>query len=204
MNSRAGVGRLLSAVLAAALTASACGAAGAADTAALAPTVRLAVTSPDQAATSDPPGSTSSSTPQDTSPVAAADPDDAVAELAVAWLVAYRTVSYTGQVDAWIDRTAPYVTEELRQQNLQLRDGGRGPGVAWQDFVDRRCIARVANAVAVIPPEAPRTDDTVHVQAAGTLHTSCTTGTDPPNEALAVTLTAVRTDAGWRIASREY
>jgi ABC-type transport system substrate-binding protein len=177
MNSRAGVGRLLSAVLAAALTASACGAAGAADTAALAPTVRLAVTSPDQAATSDPPGSTSSSTPQDTSPVAAADPDDAVEELAVAWLVAYRTVSYTGQADAWIDRTAPYVTEELRQQNLQLRDGGR---------------------------EAPRTDDTVHVQAAGTLHTSCTTGTDPPNEALAVTLTAVRTDAGWRIASREY
>lgn len=204
MNSRAGAGRLLSAVLAAALTTSACGAPSTDDTAALAPTIRLAVTTPGQAATSGPPGSTSSSTPQDTTSVAAADPDDAVEELAAAWLVAYRTSSYTSQADAWIDRTAPYVTDALRQQNLQLRDGGRGPGVVWQDFFDRRCIARVADAVAVIPPEAPRTDDTVHVQVAGTLRTSCTTGTDPPDEALAVTLTAVRTDAGWRIASRDY
>ena len=139
--------------------------------------------------------------------MAAAEPADDVAvveKLAVDWLVAYRSASYTGPADAWIDRTAPYVTPQLAEQNNQLRAGGRGPGIAWQDFTQRRCTARVLDPAAVIPPEAPRTPDTVRVQAAGTLRTSCATGTDPPDEALAVTLTAVRTTAGWRIASRDY
>ena len=109
-----------------------------------------------------------------------------------------------GRADAWIDRTAPYVTAELAERNDRLRSGGRGPGIAWQDFTDRRCTARVLDPAAVIPPEAPRTPGAVRVQAAGTLRTSCAAGTDPPDEALAVTLTAVRTTTGWRIASRDY
>jgi len=76
--------------------------------------------------------------------------------------------------------------------------------VAWQDFVDRRCVAVVRDATAVIPPEAPRTPDLVHVLAAGVLATDCVAGGDPPAEALGVTLTAIHTDAGWRITSRDF
>ena len=139
-------------------------------------------------------------------PVAAAEPDDdlVVEKLAVDWLVAYRSASWTRPADAWIDRTAPYVTAELAERNSRLRAGGRGPGVAWQDFTQRRCTARVLDPAAVIPPEAPRTADSVRVQAAGTLRTTCAAGADPPDEALAVTLTAVRTTPGWRINSRDY
>ncbi len=206
MNRRAGAGRLLSTGLAIALLAAiaACGAPtgtqGSDDTGAPAPTIRLAITSVQ--APSGPTNPASTPTPLTSS--AAADPDAAIEELATAWLVAYRTASFTGTADGWIDRTAAYVTDELRQQNDQLRRGGRGPGVAWQDFVDRRCTTRVVDGAAVIPPEAPRTDDTVHVQAAGTLRTTCAAGANPPDEALAVTLTAVRTEDGWRIASRDY
>lgn len=209
MSGRAGASRLLITLLAAAIAAgtAACAAPAGTPTGAP-PTVRLAAPSPAPTTTAtgiETTIATSASPP--TSPASlltAEDPDATVEQLAVAWLVAYRTASFTGAADAWIDRTAPYVTDQLAQQNLQLRRDGRGPGMAWQDFVDRRCTARVVDAAAVIPPEAPRADSTVHVQAAGTLHTTCATGADPPDEALAVTLTAVRTDAGWRIASRDY
>lgn len=167
-----------------------------------APTVRLTVA---------PAGTTTAPTAPVRAPalarVTAAEPDDAdevVEKLSMDWLVAYRTATYTGPADAWIDRTAPYVTPQLAEQNNQLRDGGRGPGIAWQDFTQRRCTARVLDPAAVIPPEAPRTPDIVRVQAAGLLRTSCAAGTDPPDEALAVTLTAVRTSTGWRITSRDY
>lgn len=212
MNGRAGAARLLSATLATALlmAIAACGAPtaptaptappAADDTEAPAQTIRLAITP--GPATSGPADTSPSPTPQPSS--VAPDSEAALEELAAAWLVAYRTASFTDAADAWIDRTTPYVTDDLRQQNNQLRRDGRGPGVAWQDFVDRRCTARVVGAAAVIPPEAPRTTDTVHIQAAGTLRSTCASGADPPDEALAVTLTAVRTDAGWRIASRDY
>lgn len=204
MNGRTAAARLLSAGLATALLTAivACGtptgtpAADGSD----APTIRLDITSGQE--TSGPADPAPAPTPQPTSE--ATGSDAAIEGLAAAWLVAYRTASFTGAVDAWIDRTAPYVTDELRQQNDQLRRDGRGPGVAWQDFVDRRCTARVIGAASVIPPEAPRTDNTVHIQAAGTLRTTCATGANPPDEALAVTVTAIRTDAGWRIASRDY
>ncbi len=216
MNARASADRALLTLLTVAIAAgtASCAAPAGTPTAGAPPTVRLATPSPTPtttatatatatgiettiAASASPPTSPASS-------LTAEDPNATVEQLAVAWLVAYRTASFTGAADAWIDRTASYVTDQLAQQDLQLRRDGRGPGVAWQDFVDRRCTARVADAAAVIPPEAPRTDTTVHVQAAATLHTTCATGADPPDEALAVTLTAVRTDAGWRIASRDY
>jgi hypothetical protein len=206
MNGRAAAAQLLSAGLATAiLTAiAACGAPtgtpAANDTEAAEPTIRLVFTSGQ--ATSGPADTAPSPTLQPSS--AATDSDAEIEELAAAWLVAYRTASFTGVADAWIDHTAPYVTEDLRQQNDQLRRAGRGSGVAWHDFVDRRCTARVVDVAAVIPPEAPRTDDTVHIQAAGTLRTTCANGANPPDEALAVTLTAARTDAGWRIANRDY
>jgi hypothetical protein len=163
---------------------------------AVAATVRLptAETTPSPAASPAPASSTAAET----------NDDRAVEKLAVDWLVAYRAATWTAPADAWIDRTAPYVTPELAGRNDQLRGGGRGPGIAWRDFVDRRCTAGVLGAAAVIPPEAPRTPGTVRVQAAGTLRTSCADGTNPPDEALAVTLTAVRTSTGWRIASRDY
>ena len=204
MNGRAAAGRLLSAGLATAIltTIAACGAPtgtpAANDTEAPEPTIRLVITSGQTSGSADAP-------PKATlTPSAAADPDAEIEELAAAWLVAYRTASFTGVADAWIDHTAPYVTEDLRQQNDQLRRAGRGSGVAWHDFVDRRCTARVVDVAAVIPPEAPRTDDTVHIQAAGTLRTTCANGANPPDEALAVTVTAARTDVGWRIANRDY
>ncbi|GGM08098.1 hypothetical protein [Nakamurella endophytica] len=212
MSGRAGASRLLLTLLAAPIAAgtAACTAPAGTPTAGAPPTVRLAAPSPTPSGTASPTGiqtrvAAPPSPPTNSAGFSAAEePTAAVEQLAVAWLVAYRTASFTGAADAWIDRTAPYVTEQLAQQNLQLRRDGRGPGVAWQDFVDRRCTARVVDAAAVIPPEAPRTDSTAHVQAAGTLHTTCATGGDPPDEALAVTLTAVRTADGWRIASRDY
>jgi hypothetical protein len=209
MNGRAAAARALTAGLATAIltTIAACGAPtgtpAANDTEAPEapePTIRLVTTSGQ--ATSGPADTEPPTTLQPSS--VATDSDAAIEELAAAWLVAYRTASFTGAADAWIDHTAPYVTDDLRQQNDQLRRNGRGPGVAWHDFADHLCTARVIGVAAVIPPEAPRTDDTVHIQTAGTLRTTCANGTEPPDEALAVTLTAVRTDAGWRIASRDY
>ncbi|GGM09930.1 hypothetical protein [Nakamurella endophytica] len=212
MNGRTDASRLLLTFLAAGITAgtAACAAPAGTPTAGAPPTVRLTAPSPAPTTTATATGiettiaAPASPSTSPASSLTAEDPDATVEQLAVAWLVAYRTASFTGAADAWIDRTASYVTDQLAQQNLQLRRDGRGPGMAWQDFVDRRCTARVDDAAAVIPPEAPRTDTTVHVQAAGTLHTTCATGTDPADEALAVTLTAVRTDGGWRIASRDY
>jgi hypothetical protein len=61
----------------------------------------------------------------------------------------------------------------VRQQHDQLRRAGRGSGVAWHDFVDRRCTARVIGGAAVIPPEALRNANT---QAAGTLRTTSPNG----------------------------
>jgi hypothetical protein len=205
MNGRASARRLLFVGLATAIltTIAACGAPtgtpAANDTEAPQPTIRLVMTSGQ--ATSGPADTATSPTLQ---PSSVATDSDAIEELAAAWLVAYRTASFTGAADDWIDRTAPYVTDQLRQQNDQLRRAGRGSGVAWHDFVDRRCTARVIGGAAVIPPEALRTDDTVHIQAAGALRTTCANGANPPDEALAVTLTAARTDVGWRIANRDY
>ncbi|MGS0688709.1 hypothetical protein ACVBEQ_26750 [Nakamurella sp. GG22] len=203
MNSRTPPGWVMAAALTAVLLAGTAACAAPADPPTTsAPTVRLAITP-----TGTAPASPISASAPESAAVAAAEPDDAdevVEKLAVDWLVAYRTASYALPADAWINRTAPYVTPQLTQQNNQLRDGGRGPGIAWQDFTQRRCTARVLDPAAVIPPEAPHTPDNVRVQAAGTLRTTCATGTDPPDEALAVTLTAVRTTAGWRIASRDY
>ena len=138
-----------------------------------------------------------------TAPESTVDRDQPVLDVAAAWLTAYRQAAYTEPANAWIARITPLVTADLAQQYAQLRATGREAGVAWQDFVERRCIAVVHDAAAVIPPEAPRTTAVVHVQASAVLVTACTAGGDPPAEELAVTLTAVHTDAGWRIASRE-
>jgi hypothetical protein len=55
-------------------------------------------------ATSGPADTALSPTPQ---PSSEATDSDAIEELAAAWLVAYRTASFTGAADAWIDHTGP-------------------------------------------------------------------------------------------------
>lgn len=133
---------------------------------------------------------------------ATADPHSPT-DIAVAWLVAYRTTDYTQPPTAWIHAVAPYVTQRFDQTDRALLTSRSGGGAGWADYVQRRCSTAVHDPVAVIPPEAPHTLDLVHVQAAATLATTCELPAGSSTETVAVTLTVVLTPQGWRVDRRE-
>lgn len=123
------------------------------------------------------------------------------AQVAIDWLAASRFAAWDQPPTAWIDKVAPLVTGQVNTENQRLRSGSIGAG--WAVFVENRCTATVVDAGAVIPPEAPATSKTVHVQVAGTVRTECETGPAVPDEAAAATLTVAQTPVGWKVAGRE-
>lgn len=123
---------------------------------------------------------------------------------AIAWLIGYRSVSYTDpSASSWIDRVAPVVTEPLAREYSTDRDATAG--ASWTSFVDQRCATAVTQPTARISPEAPRGDTEVFVDVDATVVTRCATG-NPPGEAdehVATTLRLVQgTDRLWRVSAR--
>jgi len=144
------------------------------------------------------------STSASTSKAAAAGPDAAVIAVALSWLSTYRGAVYTDQPSAWIPRIQPFVTPHLFATYETLLTNSAGAGADWARFVANKCSSVVIGAGGVVPAEAPHNATLRYVQAAGTLHNTCAAGTPLPDEALAVTLTMVKTGNQWRVNARNY
>lgn len=122
-------------------------------------------------------------------------------DVAAAWLAAWRYAAWNRPATVWIDKVAPLVTGGMNTENQRLRTGSVGAG--WAAFVRGRCVSTVTGIGAVVPLEAPATDQVMHVQVAGTVHTVCATGPAAPDEPVAATLTVAATPVGWRVAAIE-
>jgi hypothetical protein len=127
-------------------------------------------------------------------------------ESAVSWLRAYRSVRFDdSSPSSWINRVRPVVTAGLYAEYESYRGGSTG--AEWDEFVRGRCQTVVEDVGAVIPDEAPRTEERVSVQVAGTAVTRCDTGAAAaaPPEPVAATLELVKARDGlWRVSRRLY
>lgn len=125
---------------------------------------------------------------------------------AVAWLVGYRTLSWSDpSPSAWIARVAPVLTPRMIEEYRGYADGSGG--ATWAAFVEQRCVSRVTRPVATISGEAPRGAHELYIDIQGFVNTSCTTG-EPPGEAdeqVSATLQLrLGDDRLWRVDRRVY
>ena len=137
-------------------------------------------------------------------PVASASPSavgDPVA-VATAWLRAYRGIAWTDRSpSSWVDRVRPYISSDLAMEYEHARQGTAG--TTWASFIHDQCTATAHDVDGVIPPEAPRTPDSVYVQVSGTVVTACAAGTpSAPTEAVAATVEARRMPDGRWVVNR--
>lgn len=154
---------------------------------------------PGNGTTPPPTPSTSSPPPgEDDMPpsIPAATPESA----AIGWLVATNTLSWRDPTPtAWVDRVSPYVTGPAQHDAEQARGGQ--PGADWNRLLAHQCVQRVHEPGGVIPPEAPRTEQTAYVQVSGTAAWECAAGSPPPPQPLAATLEVVHfPDGTWRVS----
>jgi hypothetical protein len=121
--------------------------------------------------------------------------------VAIQWLSAYRSATWTDpDPAAWIDRVRPYVTDAKHTRDTTLRDGGAG--IDWTEFVDQRCESSVTELAAVIPAEAPGTATAANVLVTGAVSTTCPAGIARSVEQAAATLVVIKTATGWRVDQR--
>jgi len=118
-------------------------------------------------------------------------------------LSAYRQLSFTDALSSWMNRGQPFVTPQLNAANGTYLDGTGASGADWQPFLTHKCLATVHNATATIPPEAPHTQNAVHVEVLGTLTTTCRTGAGRPDQTAWATLTVVKPAGLWLVSARE-
>ncbi|WP_226358499.1 hypothetical protein [Pseudonocardia sp. ICBG601] len=121
------------------------------------------------------------------------------------WLEASRTISYTDPGPlTWTERVAPLVTGAVAQANAALtHDDASGAG--WGQLIQGRCAVKVSDIDAIIPREAPRTDQQVYIQVVGTVRTSCHAAGAPPipPERVAATVAVQHgTDGAWRVTEQ--
>lgn len=158
---------------------------------------------PDPPAAETAPAATSQ---QPVSPTPAAAPDGDPLVTAQRWLVASRTVSYEdSSATSWTERVGPLLTGRAAAENSALADAGAA-GAGWEQLVQGRCRTVVSDIDAVIPPEAPHTDQQVYVQVTGTVETGCDSPDGPPipAERSAATVEVVEIDGRWLVRERLY
>ncbi|MBP2371394.1 hypothetical protein [Pseudonocardia parietis] len=160
---------------------------------------------PGQQAGSRPHDEGTASVPPTAGPQAVPDGDPLMT--ARRWLEASRTVSFTDpRPVTWTDRVAPVLTGAAAQENTATAQN-TATGAGWEQLVADRCSTAVSDVDAVIPPEAPRTEQQVYVQVIGTVRTGCeqSDGLNIPAERAAATLAVtLEPDGLWRVSDRLY
>ena len=136
-------------------------------------------------------------------PVTAPPPPAAAATTPTAaglqWLQASHTPTWTDPAPgAWADRALPLTTGPAQQEAAAAR-GGSG-GADWDQLVSGRCSQHLGGLGAVVPPEAPRTADTIYVQLTGTVSQTCAAGAPPAPWTVTATVETHRANDGtWRV-----
>ena len=160
---------------------------------------------PGQRVDPGPPDEGAAGAAQTVSPPAGPAPDPLMT--ARLWLEASRTVSYTDASPVtWTERVAPVLVGAAAQEN---RATAQNPatGAGWEQLVAGRCSTTVRDIGAVIPPEAPRTDQQVYVQVTGTVRTGCEAADGleaPPEHTAATVALTIGPDGLWRVSERLY
>lgn len=122
------------------------------------------------------------------------------------WLEMSRTASYADPGPAsWTERVAPLLTGPAAAENSRIAESGAS-GAGWELIVEGRCSTSVGDVGAVIPAEAPRTEQQVYVQVTGTVVTGCAGPDGPPIpvERTSATLELVLDDGRWLVNDRLY
>ncbi len=135
------------------------------------------------------------------------EPSDDPATTARLWLEISRSIAYSDpSATTWTERLAPLLTGPAADENGTISAKG-ATGAGWEWMTRSRCTSRVTDIDAVIPPEAPRSDQLVYVQVTGSVRTACLDEDAPPTppESASATLELHRgPDRQWRVANRLY
>lgn len=135
------------------------------------------------------------------------EPSDDPATTARLWLEISRSIAYSDpSATTWTERLAPLLTGPAADENAAMSAKG-ATGAGWEWMTSSRCTSRVSDVDAVIPPEAPRTDQQVYVQVTGSVRTACLDRDAPPTppESASATLELHRgPDGQWRVGNRLY
>lgn len=139
--------------------------------------------------------------------VGAAVPDKDPLLTARRWLEGTRAISYQDPDPlVWTQRVAPLLSGSAATENTAAGQSSAS-GAGWNRMVQDQCSTSVSEVDAVIPPEAPRSDQQVFVQVAGTIRTGCTAPDAvpiPPERAAATLGLVVGSDGLWRVDQRLY